>query len=689
MPQSKLPALVGVTPNNIPARLTSSKRWAVWVAVWSEKRQKYDKVPKHPASGYGISTMRPEKWCDYETALGALRNSAFAGVGYLMTGSDGLVGIDMDKCVVDGVVAPWAQAIVDQVGSYAEISPSGNGVRIFAEGAIAFDWTNHGVGIEVYAGHTARFLTVTGAHLEGTPKSVKAAPAGALASLAARHAKERESATVISMSMPDIADPLALPDLSDLGLPYKVMDYLNDGTPPSSDRSLALFTTATALHSAGLDTETVFSILANNEFTMGDALGKRHQDVERALLYLWVHHAQKSKDRATSPTATLADFEDVSSRTVADDFEDVSGQGASPVAAPKKRFAFTTMSELEKRPAAEWLIRNVFPHCEVGAVFGESGAGKSFFVLDMVLAIARGVDWNGKRVKQGNVAYVVAEGGGRFHWRTSAYAKHNKAEVRTLAAFQVLADAPSLLDMKDVKDLASALVDIPNLKVVVLDTLAQVTPGANENSAEDMGRALASAKRIHRVTGATVLIVAHTGKDTSRGLRGWSGIKAALDFEIHVERSGGYRSATITKMKDGGGEGDEHPFKLGMVDLGFKECDEDEVNVQSCVVVPGDAGDKPERGAAGLRENQRAVMDAVTGAGANASRDGVLDTATETIKANCKPGQREKARDRAREALNAMVKNGKLNEVNGAISVPNQTPETPRFTRFGGFGGFA
>ncbi|NMM15375.1 MAG: AAA family ATPase [Rhodoferax sp.] len=260
---------------------------------------------------------------------------------------------------------------------------------------------------------------------------------------------------------------------------------------------------------------------------------------------------------------------------IADDFEVVGPSTKKP-----RRFKFIKMSEFKKRSPMSWLIKRVFPKAEIGAVFGESGAGKSFFVLDLVLAIARGADWNGHKVTQGNVAYVVAEGASGFSSRTDAYASHYGMDMDALP-FRALADAPNVLDRGDVDELLAALGDLPDLKVVVLDTLAQVTPGANENSAEDMGRALAAAKHISRTTGATVLIVAHAGKDTSRGLRGWSGIKAALDFEINVERTGDFRSATITKMKDGDGEGIAFPFRLENVQLGV----DDEGNpTASCVV---------------------------------------------------------------------------------------------------------
>ena len=68
-----------------------------------------------------------------------------------MTTPHGVIAVDLDNCVKDGAVAPWAQEVVDRLCSYTELSPSGNGPRVMALGAIPNDWTNHEVGIEVYA----------------------------------------------------------------------------------------------------------------------------------------------------------------------------------------------------------------------------------------------------------------------------------------------------------------------------------------------------------------------------------------------------------------------------------------------------------------------------------------------------------------------------------------------------------
>lgn len=578
MAQPKHP-LLSFDGSQIPQSLKDQPRWAPWKAVWSEKRQKYDKIPyRADAPAYGISTANPDRWTTYASAMACLdaNPAAFNGLGFVLTGIKNTIGIDIDNCIdASGVVAPWALEIVGTANSYTEISPSGRGLRIFLTGAQENDWMNHEQGIEVYGGNDARFLTVSGAHVAGTPADILPADKSMLSDLESRYAKARTKATIIDLQMPELLDELALPDLATLELPYKVRDFLTDGTI-AGDRSHLLHQTGIALYAAGLDDSQVFSVLATNDFTMEVALDHRNQDRDRAAMYLWREQCLKTKPKAQSRVANLDDFEDVSDKS--DAVNPASGKAPST---KEQRFKFVVASEYRKRDPITWLIKRVLPKADVGAIFGESGAGKSFFALDMAMAMARGVEWNGHRVKQTKVAYVVAEGAAGFAGRLDAYCEHHGVDLADIPLV-VLGAAPNFLEKQDIKDVLAGLDAHPGVGIVFIDTFAQVTPGANENSGEDMGRALAHTKMLASRQDAMVVLVAHAGKDTTRGLRGWSGIKAALDVEIMVERdSTDKRKAVVTKMKDGEGENTEFIFELDKVVLGQ---DSDGDDVTSCVL---------------------------------------------------------------------------------------------------------
>jgi hypothetical protein len=72
---------------------------------------------------------------------------------------------------------------------------------------------------------------------------------------------------------------------------------------------------------------------------------------------------------------------------------------------------------------------------------------------------------------------------------------------------------------------------------------------------------------LNELTGATILIIHHAGKDPTKGARGWSGLRAAVGAEIEVTGKGDDREARITKMKDGK-DSARFPFKLRVVIIG-------------------------------------------------------------------------------------------------------------------------
>ncbi len=180
------------------------------------------------------------------------------------------------------------------------------------------------------------------------------------------------------------------------------------------------------------------------------------------------------------------------------------------------------------------------------------------------------------KVRQGNVAYIVAEGAAFFKNRITAYNTHNK--IKDLPVY-VLPGGPDFLNATDIRDTITALKELSSVFVVVVDTYAACMSG-DENSGIDAGKVIAHCKAIHNATGAVVILVHHSGKDASKGARGWSGLRAAADFELEVVRNGDHRSVTATKQKDAE-DGNELGFKLSSVVVGQ---DEDGSPITSCIV---------------------------------------------------------------------------------------------------------
>lgn len=129
----------------------------------------YTKAPYHP-SGRRAATTKPQTWSTFGDAFRAYNTGKFDGMGFVLTKEAGLIGFDFDDCVTDGVVEPWAQALVDELHSYTEFSPSGEGLHVIVRGKIPEDGRtvtldDSGSKIEVYS--AKRYLTVTGRSLQG------------------------------------------------------------------------------------------------------------------------------------------------------------------------------------------------------------------------------------------------------------------------------------------------------------------------------------------------------------------------------------------------------------------------------------------------------------------------------------------------------------------------------------------
>lgn len=294
--------------------------------------------------------------------------------------------------------------------------------------------------------------------------------------------------------------------------------------------------------------------------------------------------------------------------TTADDFDDLGEDPEQPKEKPR-RFAPVQAAEFADvaRPV-HWHIHNILPQDGVSMVYGASASGKTFAVLDMSIAIARGEPWRGIRTHQGRVVYVVAESPGGFRKRLHAFSRQHQTPLSQID-LHIIPAAPNILDKAHVKELIKELQLLGDVSLIVLDTLARVTAGGDENSAQDMGVAMDSAQRVCESCGCSVLLVHHSGKDSSQGARGSSAIRAALDAELEVSRSGDDRVLRVTKLKDGE-EGAEYGFRLLTIAL---DQDDDGEDITSCVVEHNDVSATAVKRLSGLPPAHEKVLKVVAG----------------------------------------------------------------------------
>jgi putative DNA primase/helicase len=151
--------IIPVRGENIPGELKALPQWVVWRGELRDGR--VAKIPyRADGTGRASSTDR-NTWSSFISVIGAYRAGGFDGIGFVFARDGGLVGIDLDHCITDGVVELDAQTLIDDLNSYAEVSVSGSGIHVIVKGSLPGDKGHRRGGVEMYS--RGRYFTVTGA----------------------------------------------------------------------------------------------------------------------------------------------------------------------------------------------------------------------------------------------------------------------------------------------------------------------------------------------------------------------------------------------------------------------------------------------------------------------------------------------------------------------------------------------
>lgn len=228
-----------------------------------------------------------------------------------------------------------------------------------------------------------------------------------------------------------------------------------------------------------------------------------------------------------------------------------------------------------------WFVKTIIPATGVGSIYGPSGTYKSFLTLDLLAHISNGWDWFGCRTTARPVVYVPFEGKGGVPKRVQAW-RADHADKPSKIAF--LFAGLNLRNAADRAKLVRTLLEQGWAGgVLCIDTLAQAGPGIDENSSEGMGEMIGIFQELQTKLGGVVLVVHHTGKDVTQGLRGWSGLLGALDFTIECQAMGKLTGKFVVKKVKDEDAGRAYDFDLTRVEL---YVDDDGDTVTSLSVAP-------------------------------------------------------------------------------------------------------
>lgn len=617
--------------DNIPPAMRDRKQWML---AGTDKRPLA--VDYANESTYFGAKNNPTQRMTYSEARYWAETLGFY-VGYVPLPDDPFTIIDLDwkEKVYDVDADGLKQSLYQQAceATYVEVSMSGKGAHIVIEGKLPHDFNAQNAGIECYG--NLGFVVITGRMVSQSNQITNQQPWLNWLQNKYPHAVEAARMQASPLDWNAINNPsseeLALDDAliasmsgwrnaANLEHYFYGRDLRPDGGG-GSEGDMALmqafmtFSKSSDKQSAAMRMflktprakarQPYKAVTSNWDQYLVRTIGRARMAVERD------QQRAKDYDFSAGSRAMLEKFQAQISASRPDPEPEVSADSSSPAPAPINMggmgqrapapsaepaftgFSWLTKSDLERLPKLEWVIKGLFPAGGVGAIYGESGAGKSFVAIDMIASIAEGNRWFGLRTKQLPVSVFALEGEGGLKGRVKAWEMTNGREYPQNAFFWdsarngnfALRDADQRSD-ENRKRLIQLCADLKangrEGGVVVIDTLNQASDGADENSSRDMGELLKAMKFIQRETGSLVLIVHHATKSKeNQSMRGHSSLYGAMDGIMEVIRDvyteddeprliEGRRGWMAKKVKDGR-DGYTKLFDMKEVQVDFDE----------------------------------------------------------------------------------------------------------------------
>lgn len=274
----------------------------------------------------------------------------------------------------------------------------------------------------------------------------------------------------------------------------------------------------------------------------------------------WRHENEDLGHAFQSPEERQAKLAAVAQRAGLHDAPHVDQPDDQPTLAERLRAALVDTAGLDGIPDPEPLIDGLLYRDSLAWLHGKPGHAKSFIALDWAGCVAGGLPWQAHDISKGPVVYLVAEGVRGVRLRVRAWEQWTQAPMRDVLFLPV---AVPLLNWAHLTALAEVLAEI-RPALVVIDTQARVTVGADENSAKDMGQLVAAVEQIRTSTGACVLLVHHESR-AGDNMRGSTALEGAAETVIRAHKDGPHVRLDNVKQKN---EAEHPPILMRLVPFG-------------------------------------------------------------------------------------------------------------------------
>lgn len=240
------------------------------------------------------------------------------------------------------------------------------------------------------------------------------------------------------------------------------------------------------------------------------------------------------------------------------------------------------ISELAALPPPSFLIEGLYVEKTFSLLYGPPKSGKTHIGSQVCYDLALGTDHFGRKTKQTGVLILAGEGENAISLRARAFAKYHGAILQDMD-IRVLSDRLDFLD-KDIERTHEIILreyeKLINPGVIMIDPWGKFIRSGDENSSQDMGRAIETVRRLQQKADCSLFGVHHSPASTSQRPRGHTSLLADVELAASVTKTESTRTLTVMDARFIP-EGQVLSFGLHIVELEGTE-------LTACVVVPED-----------------------------------------------------------------------------------------------------
>jgi hypothetical protein len=239
----------------------------------------------------------------------------------------------------------------------------------------------------------------------------------------------------------------------------------------------------------------------------------------------------------------------------------------------KERFQITWFDDVDQSVAKEEILQGVLGAGEFSLFVAKPGTAKSVLVGDIGCHVAAGMDWHGRKVKQGLVVFYAAERKRLTERRVAAWRKkHDVTNIPFVVVGGKLDMTTGLIDAKTLAATIKGLEEKSGHKcvLIILDTVTRTFGPGDQHQSRDMQRYVQSVDELNRATGAHIAAIHHSPWNDDRG-KGAIDLDGAIDVSFVVNVIGTGLAKVFTLSCTGANDGEDGPvtsFRLESIALG-------------------------------------------------------------------------------------------------------------------------